>query len=204
MAEEKTEVVATETTEEQEGSKPSQETGKPEDKGKVRTEKEKAIFNLQKKAEEARDLGIDPAEILGTKAKIEKEEGDDVPEWYKREQQKQAQKTALELADGLSDPDQKALVINYLQHRIVPSGNPQDDFRLALSAASASKNKQIAEEVGRYVAPRVTAAGGSQPAKVEEEFTPTPEEARFMAHPYNTSKENIIAARKRVADKQAA
>lgn len=167
---------------------------------KQRTEKEKAEFSLRKNAERLKELGGDPTLVLGERQVDDTE--NDVPEWYRKERAKEAQKTSLQLADDIKDESERNLVKEYLQNRIIPSGNPQDDFRFALGAVHSFKNKQILEEINRKNPPRVTAAGGSAPAPVEEEFTPTEMEMIMMRPPYNLSKEKIIAARKREADRQ--
>lgn len=157
------------------------------------TEKERALYNLKKHAEKVKELGEDPASVLG----VEGGASDEVPEWYKKEQAKTAQKTALQLADSITDEDMRALTREYLSSRIVPSGNPEDDFRLAFSAVSALKNKQILEDVQRRTSPRTTASGGSQSGQSEAPFEPTPSEAVLMKAPYNLKKEQIIEARKK-------
>jgi hypothetical protein len=172
---------------------PVKEELKKEQEKKERTELEKAQYNLKRQAEKLKELGGDPEAILGVERKPE----DEVPEWFKREQAKQAQKTSLELAEQLPDEDVKSLIKEYLAHRIVPSGNPEEDFRFALNAVNALRNKQIAEEVARQITPQRTAAGGSKPATVEERFEPTPDEARLMRPPYNVTKEQILAARRK-------
>lgn len=164
---------------------------------KVFSEKEKAAFNLKKKIEEAKALGIDPKDILG----IEEDQKDEVPEWYKKEQAKNSQKTALQLADSIADPDEKALVKEYLSTRVVASGDAESDFRLAFGAVNALKNKQIIEDMNRRVAPRTVAAGGSQGAKFDEQFTPTEEEALFMKS-FGLKKEQIIEVRRKIEAKQ--
>ncbi len=175
-----------------------QELDKEKEK-KAFTDKEKATFNLRRQAGKAKELGIDPKEILG----VEEKSAEEVPDWYKREQAKSAQETALQMADGISDADVRDLVKQYLNSRIIPSGDPQADFRLAFSAVSALKNKQILEDVNRRTSARVTSSGGSQSAAVADAFTPTETEAVFMAPPYNISKEKIIEARKKVQARQS-
>lgn len=173
----------------------------PSQESKGRTETEKAAFSLKKNAERARELGLDPAEILGVKTHIETDTNDEdskpVTVGMLRDiQKKDAQKSALELADSIEDEDTKNTVKQYLSDNIKPSGNAEGDFKIALAAASASKNKQVLEEISRYGTPKRTAAGGSAAAHVEEEFTPTAEEQAFMRPPYSLSREKIIAARK--------
>lgn len=162
------------------------------------SEQEKAAHNLKNQAARAKELGIDPLAILG---KEDDPSDKDIPDWYKKEKAKEAQTTALQLADSIADSDVKSLVKEYLSNRIVPSGNAEEDFRLAYSAVSALKNKQILEEVNRRASPRQTAAGGSAPASVEKSFEPTDVEARMMKAPFNLSKEKILAARKIAQEK---
>ena len=191
--------VVTPATDEGKTSAPSQET--------KRSEAEKAAFSLKKNAERAIELGLDPAQILGVKTHIETDSNDDdakpVTVGMLRDIQKQdAHKTSIQLAEGIEDEETRNTVKTYLSDNIKPSGNADADFRLALAAASAAKNKQVLAEIDRYGTPKRTAAGGSMPAFIEEEFTPTSEEQRMMQPPYNLSKEKVIAARRRAADKQ--
>lgn len=179
----------------------------PSQESKGKTEAEKAAFSLKKNAARAKELGLDPMEILGHKTHIETsvEDGDDKPVtvgMLRSIQKQDAQKTALQMAEDIADEDTKNAVKEALQTRVTPTGNAEDDFRFALGAISAPKNKAIIEEVNRYVAPKRTASGGSIPAHVEEEFSPTAQEQVFMRPPYNLSKEKIIAARKAAVDKQ--
>ncbi len=172
-----------------------------------RSETDKAAFSLRKNAERARELGLDPAEILGTKTHIETnvEDEDNKPVtvgMLRTIQRQDAQKTSLQLANDIPDAETRNAVIDALTTRLAPSGDAEDDFRFALAAVSAPKNAQILQEINRYSPPKRTAAGGSMPAHVEEEFTPTSQEAVFMAAPYNLTKEQVIAARKAHADKQ--
>ena len=171
-----------------------------------RTEAEKAAFSLKKNAERARELGVDVESVLGVKTHIETNADDEdnkpVTVGMLRDiQKKDAQKTSLQMAEDIADEETRNNVKAYLSDRIKPSGDAEADFRLALAAASAEKNKQVLAEINRYGTPKRTAAGGSMAAHIEEEFTPTAEEARLMQPPYNLSKEKIVAARKRSADK---
>lgn len=189
-----------EVTESKETQAPSQEP--------KRTEAEKAAFSLKKNAERVKELGLDPTEILGIKpaavmVDANDEDSKPVTVGMLRELQKaDARKSAIEMADEIADEATRNAVKEALGTRVAPSGNAEDDFRFALGAVSATKNKQVIEELSRYVAPKRTAAGGSQPANFEEEFTPTAQESEFMKAPYNLSKDDIIAARKRAAAKE--
>lgn len=166
------------------------------------TEAEKAAFNLKKQAEKAKEAGLDPADILGIRPQIYIDETlpDDRPLTIKdfRDLQKQdAHKSALQMAEELPE-DERDEVKTLLENRIVPSGNAEEDLRLARAAVNARKNAQIVEHISNRTSPKQTAAGGSANApEPEDQFTPTPEEAVLMAHPYNLSQEKIIAARKR-------
>lgn len=165
-----------------------------------RTEKDKAIYTFKKQAERLKELGVDSTEILGTKT-VSESKNDEIPEWYRQEKAKEQTQTALQLADKLPDEETREQVKTYLTTRIIPSGNPEQDFRDALGAVSSSKNKQIIEELSRVIPPRTIATGGSSDAKQEEEFVPTDEEARYMKPPYNVSKEKILEARKKEAQR---
>lgn len=174
--------------------------------GSKYTEKEQAAFSLKKNAERARALGLDPGELLGVKTTIATDDRDEdskpVTVGMLRDITKaEATKTALQRAEEIADIDTRETVKRILSTNIKPSGDAEADFRLALSAASAEKNKQVLAEISRYSAPKKTAAGGSQGARVEEDFTPTAEEQRMMQPPYNLSREKVISARKRSAEK---
>lgn len=170
-----------------------------------RTEKEKAEFSLKKTAERVKELGGDPELVLGTKTHIKTDDADEddkpVTVGMLREiQKKDATKTAIEMADEITDEDTKATVKQYLSDNIKPSGNAESDFKIALAAASASKNKQVLEEMDRFRNPKKTAAGGSMGARVEEQFTPTAEEQWHMQS-FGLTKEQVLEARKKTAQK---
>ncbi len=158
-----------------------------------RTPEEIAAHNLKKKAEDAKALGLDPKKILG----VTEPDDTEVPAWYKAEKAKEVQKTSLQLAEAIADEDLREKVKANLS-RVVPSDNPEEDFRFALGAASSTKNKQVLEEMNRYSKPRTVATGGSQPPVILEEFVPTEEEKVFMRPPWNLTKEQIIAKRPKV------
>lgn len=193
-------VEETKTSAEQNGSAPLQDSPvdaelKKEQEKQKRTDAEKAAYNLRKKAEELKALGVDPKSILESVHEEQTEE--ELPDWYRREKAKETQKTALQLAASIDDPSKRALVETYLKTRIVPSGNPEDDFRFALAAVHSVANAQIAQLIANKTSVKTTASGGSQSISVEEPFTPTEEEQVLMRPPYNLSKEKIIAARNR-------
>lgn len=164
------------------------------------SERDKAEFNLRKKAEEARALGIDPSAVLGIKPQItlDEELPDSAPltvGTFRQMQKLDAKKTALDMAEALPE-DERDKVIEILTNRLVPSGNAQSDFELARSAVSSEHNRMVAEELARSGKPVKTAAGGSSNTRPQDDFVPTEQEARFMRPPYNMSKDKVLAARK--------
>lgn len=192
MEEEKKEVVEKEetTTTVVEKKEPSQ----------TRTEKEKAEFSLKKTAERLKELGGDPNYILGVKPDIIKDSDEDDDTLLtigklKEYQKQSAKQTALQLAEEL-DESEREEVKALLASRITPSGDAHADLALARGAANARKNAMIAEEALRKTRPNLTASGGTQPGKPQEEFTPTADEMVFMRAPYNMSKEKILSLRK--------
>lgn len=163
-----------------------------------RTEAEKAAFSLKKNAERAKELGVDPAEILGFKA----ESGEldkDAPltvGMYEQMQKDRAQKTALQLADDIGDENERELTKHYLTNRIVSSGDPQADLQLAKGMVNSVRNSQILEETARATAAKAHASGAGAPPKREQNGGElTPAELPFTKAPYNMSKEQVIAAR---------
>lgn len=170
----------------------------------ARTEAEKAEFSLKKNAERLKALGGDPSKVLGLQ---DNPESDDDKPITRREflemQRTEATKTALQLAEELANDDERELVKHYLQTRVVPTGNAQDDFKFALSAVSAVKNGQIAEELARKTAPKAFSSAISSPApQTNAVFTPTEEEQVFMRPPFNMTQDDVIKARKEQESQQ--
>lgn len=129
------------------------------------------------------------------------DEDDDTPvtkgELKKLEQEK-AKKTALQIAESIEDETERELTKHYLENRIVPSEDPEDDVKLARVAVNAVKNAQIAEELARKGSGKAHASAPGAPAMQSGGvFEPTPEELVFMNPPYSLSKEMIIANRKK-------
>lgn len=162
-----------------------------------RTEKEKAEFSLRKNAERLKELGGNPASILGVD-NTESNDEDDAPVtlgMLKMLQSQQAKKTALELANEITNDAERELTREYLTNRIISTGNPQEDLKLARGLVNAIKNKQILEQANiKPQAKRTSSNGGSAPyVKEEEELSP--EEMSFMKPPFNLTKEAIIKSR---------
>lgn len=164
----------------------------------TRTEAEKAAFSLRKNAERAKELGIDPAEVLGLTQNASDDEDAPVTVGMLRKiQAEDAHKSAIQMADDIQDENERKLVKQILETRIKPSGNAEDDLKLAVGYVNSVRNGEMAKMVLGKTETRRTASGGSAPARVDDEFTPTAEEARLMQKPWNLTKEKIIEARKR-------
>jgi hypothetical protein len=172
---------------------------------KPKTEAEKAAFTLKKNAERAAELGLDPMTILGL-SKKEVVDDEDVDEdapvtvgmLNKRDQDK-AIKTTVSLADDIADEAERELVKHHLSHTIKPSGNAEQDLRNARTLVNSVKNGMVVDEIVRKGTAKTTSSGGSVPPKPVETFEPTSEERAFMGKPYNLSKDDILAARKKAA-----
>ena len=173
--------------------KPPQEPSKPE-----RTELEKAEYNLGKNAQRVKELGGDPASIVGSPTvPIDSTLSDDTPLTVgalRQIQKQEVKKTSLQLADAIEDETEKSAVKEILG-RLEPSGSPQQDFNLARSAVNAERTRQIAEDNLRNGTAQPGAPGGSAPGITEKPFEATAAELVFMGPPYNLTKEQILAAR---------
>lgn len=165
-----------------------------------KTEAEKAQFSLKKNAERVRELGGDPASILGIKSEVKEETDDDKPLTrgeYKKLLASQSAKTALQLADEIQDTPERELVKHYLENRIVPSGNPQEDIRDARRMVNSIKNEQIIQEQARRTSSKNHSSASGAPLRTTQaEPELTPSEILFMRPPFKMTKEEILKARK--------
>lgn len=162
-----------------------------------KSEAEKAAFSLKKNAERLMELGGDPSAVLGIK--VDPVSDDDAAPvtvgMLKKIEAEKAQRSALQLADEVQDPHERELTKRYLESTIVPSGDPQGDFRKALALTHSVKNGQIAEEIVRRGPGSHSTSSGAPAKSPEGEFVPTAEEEGFMKT-FKLSKDQIIAARK--------
>lgn len=169
-----------------------------------KTEAEKAAFSLKKNAERAKELGIDPAEVLGLKqpaSETTPDEEDDKPVtvgMMKKMQQENASKTAVQQAEEIENETERELVKYHLQNTIKSTGNPKEDLKLARAIVNDVKNRQVLEEMGRKNPPKTHSNASGAPAKdnatdINEELTPA--EIPFTKPPFNMTKEQVIKTR---------
>jgi hypothetical protein len=151
---------------------------------KKRPEIERAAHSLKMTAERLRELGGNPAEIIGhdaTSHNAEEEGDDDKPVTrgdLKRMERERVQRTALQLAENITNPDERELAKEYLRTRIQPSGNAEADLADAMALVNSVKNRQVSEEIARKAglpAKRHISGTGNPPAE-NKEFEVTDEE----------------------------
>lgn len=161
----------------------------------VRSEEEKAAFSLKKNFEKVKELGLDPEEILGVKPKDAPDKDQPLTVAMLEQLQKEnGKKTALQLAESIEDTKERELTKIYLENRIVPSGDAQEDLKMARALVNSVKNGQIAQLAATRGTPAAHSSSPSAPAKVEKEVELTREEQVLMAG-FNLTKEQVLAAR---------
>jgi len=158
---------------------------------KGRTKEEKLLYSKKRIEEQLKELGIED----------EPEDDEDSKPvtvgMLKKLQEQTATKTALQLADEVSNETERELLKFHLENTIRSTGNPQEDLRLAQGLVNAAKNKQIIDESLRKPQATSHSSAPGSPLKLEkpqEDFTPA--EIAFMRPPFNMTKEQVIAARK--------
>lgn len=165
---------------------------------KPKTEAEKAEHVLRSTANRLKELGKDPAAILGTGKPKDDDAGDDdeVPDWYKKEQAKSSERTAVQLADAIEDPKERELVKHALE-TVVTSGTPEERMKVARGYVNSVKNAQIAEDALRIKNAKRHGSAPGASAKVDDggDFEPTASEKSMMGPPFNLSKEAILKTR---------
>lgn len=161
---------------------------------KKRPEIDRATHSLKSTAERLKQLGGDPAKVLGissTPPSFEgpNEEDDTRPLTvgeFKRMQQEDNQRTAVQLADRIENEDERELAKSYLRTRIRPSGDPEADLADAMALVNRVKNNIVVSEIKRgssNVARRHSTGSGS-PHASEDAFIASEEEimAAKIAH----------------------
>jgi hypothetical protein len=163
------------------------------------TQREKLIFSKKRIDQQLSELdgkeGIEP--------KIE-EDDDNAPVTIgllKKLEAQKTQKTALQMAESITDSVERELIKHHLQNTIRSTGNPDEDIRLAKAIVNSAKNAQIAIEINRRSNPSEYRGGPGAPINYEVPFEPTPEETYMMTmkgvdgKPL-LSKEDILKSRK--------
>lgn len=183
---------------ERETSEPSQSPIKKElDKARQpRSKREKLLYTKKRIDEQLAELDDEDGT---TQTPIDEDENKPVTVGMLKARERDiAKRTALSLADDIEDDDERELTKHYLQTRIVPSGNPKEDLRLARAAVNSLKNEQIvAETTRRRSVARTSSSGSGAPALPPEDvFTPTSDEAALMRPPFSLTVDDIKKARK--------
>ncbi len=104
-----------------------------------------------------------------------------------------ARKTAQEMAGAITDSLDRAAVTQALM-LVVPSADPEKDFKAAVAIANIDRNSKILEEIQRKPITRTSPTGSGAPPNREEVFTPTAYEQMFMRQ-MGLTKEDILEAR---------
>lgn len=155
---------------------------------KGKTKAEKLIYTRNRVNEQLKELGIED----------EPEDDDDQPITrgeFKRLQEQQSTKTALQMADETTGDAERELLKYHLENTIRSTGNPREDFKLAQQLVNSVKNAQITEEVLRKPAAKTHSSGGGAPAKTSKAAEFTDEELSYMRAPFNMTAEQILAVR---------
>ena len=150
---------------------------------------EKLLYTKNRIDSQLRELGVEDEEP---------EEEDEKPLTrgeFKKMQAENAIKTSLQLAEEIPNETERELLKYHLQNTIRSTGDAKQDFELARGLVNAVKNKQILEEQNRKGTPVTHSSGVGAPAKQSKEAEFTAEEMRYMAAPFNLTKEQILAAR---------
>lgn len=178
----------TETTEVVEQDPLKIELEKVQRKG--RTKAEKLLYTKKRVDEQLKELGIEDETM---------EDEDDKPLTvgdFKKMQAQTATKTALELANEVTNETERELLKYHLENTIRSTGNPQEDFKLAQGLVNAVKNQQVLEEQLRKPATKTHPTGSGAPLKDKKEDEFTTEELAYMKHPFNLTKEQVLKARR--------
>jgi hypothetical protein len=187
------------TIEDPEGNKEPEGTQAPsQEPAKVEKPEPEKKFTKRERLEHAKE------KIESQLTELDDEEDDNRPVTVgdlKRRDALKSKETALELALEIQDEDERNQVVELLEDRITPSGDPQKDLALARGAVNSIRNQQMLEEQARKSNPNAHASTPGVPGKVGDQFVPTDEETVFMRAPYNLSKEDVIKARQREQQK---
>lgn len=158
---------------------------------KGRTKTEKLLYTRNRINDQLKELGVEEDPNL----EVDDEDQPVTLGMLKKMQAKDATKTALDLADDVSNPTERELVRYHLENTIRSTGNPQEDFRLAQGLVNQVKNQQILEETLRKPSAKTHGSNPGAPIKETKQEEFSNEELAFMRPPFNLTKEEIIKAR---------
>lgn len=171
------------------------------------SQESESTLSAEQIAKKKRKIAIIQSELRGAGAISDDEDDDDEDDSavdpskpvtfgdLERIKARDASQTAKQMAAAIVDPIAKQAVQQALP-RVVPSGDPEKDFRDAVAIANREKNSKVLEELGRRtVAPSHRSGAGAGPKQEDGVFEPTAEEQGFMRPPFNMTKEAIIKAR---------
>lgn len=160
------------------------------------SEEEKAEFSFKKQAEKLKELGKDPASILGIKTEeISDEDNQPLTKGeYRKMMAGSVAKTALQEADTIPNETERELVKYHLENTIKSTGIPTEDLKLARALVNAVKNTQIIEETARKGIAKTHSNSSGVDAKQEKEVIYTDEEKKMM-HSFKLSPKDILNAR---------
>lgn len=164
-----------------------------------KSEIEKATYSLTNTAKRIKELGGDPASILGMTTSVS--DDDDAPVtvgMLKKLEHDRAAQSALQLAEAIPNETERELTKFHLENTIRSSGNPSEDLKIARSIVNAAKNQQITEELIRKPQAKTYSSSSGAPARAPEpESDLTKEELSYMKAPFNLSREQVLASRKK-------
>lgn len=197
------EVPATDAPEQKETEKkpdaPSQDPLKDEldkinNKKEGRTRKEKLLYTKKRAEQQLREEF--PEDFENEVEDVDDDEPLTVGKLRAIEREK-AVKTALQMAEDISDETERELVKHHLNNTIRSTGNPAEDLNLAKAIVNSKKNAQIAEEIARKSKAKDHPTGSSAPANPpREDDELTADELAFMRPPFNMTKAEVLKARK--------
>jgi exonuclease VII small subunit len=156
-----------------------------------RTELEKAEYKLQQVQKQIRILRGDDQEEI---AENEDERPLTIGE-YKKMQQTVAVKTAVELADEVTNETERELLKYHLENTIKSTGNPQEDLSTARAIVNSKRNELLLSEAARKGVAKTHSTGSSAPAKEEVKQEVLPTEVFLTRPPFNMTPQEIIAKR---------
>ncbi len=165
-----------------------------------KTPQEKAKDSLFFNAQKAKELGLDPAEILGLKIKDEVDEDDrpvtkkELAEMLKAQTTAASTKTAADLAQSITSEAERELTLYHIENTIKSTGNPEEDLKLARALTNSVRNSQIMEEASRKPDAKThSSASSGGTVQSEPTIVLTDEEKKYLATGLVTKEEILLA-----------